>query len=104
MNRIGRSGRGTLRLRTLAGLGLAGIGLAVAGCGGGDATAVNAPPASAHTTAEQAAVTRWFVQTNQMLTKNDFRAVGQVTAGQMHTLYLAEERQVSLPENADLMP
>jgi hypothetical protein len=101
MNRIGRSCRGTLRFRSLAGIGLAGIGLAVAGCGGGGASAVKAPPASAHTAAEQAAVTSWFVQTNQMLTKNDFRAVDRVTTGQMRTVYLAEEQQASLPKNAD---
>jgi hypothetical protein len=101
MNRIGRSCRGMLRFRSLAGIGLAGIGLAVAGCGGGGASAVNAPPASAHTAAEQAAVTSWFVQTNQMLTKNDFRAVDRVTTGQMRTVFLAEEQQASLPENAD---
>ena len=101
MNRIGRSCRGTLRFRSLAGIGLAGIGLAVAGCGGGGASAVNAPPASAHTAAEQAAVTSWFVQTNQMLTMNDFRAVDRVTTGQMRTVYLAEEQQASLPKNAD---
>src|SRR5579863_690124 len=101
MNRIGRSCRGTLRFRSLAGIGLAGIGLAVAGCSGGGASAVNAPPASAHTAAEQAAVMSWFVQTNQMLTRNDFRAVDRVTTGQMRTIYLAEEQQASLPKNAD---
>ena len=67
MHRIGRSCRGTLRFRSLAGIGLAGIGLAVTGCGGGGASAVNAPPASAHTAAEQAAVTSWFVQTTVTL-------------------------------------
>ena len=103
MNRIGRSCRGTLRFRSLAGIGLAGIGLAVTGCGGGGASAVNAPPASAHTAAERAAVTSWFVQTNQMLTKNDFRAVDRVTTGQMRTVYLTEEQQASLPKNADRM-
>ena len=101
MNRIGRSCRGALRFRSLVGIGLAGIGLAVAGCGGGGTSAVDAPPASAHTAAEQAAVTSWFVQTNQMLTKNDFRAVDRVTTGQMRTVYLAEEQQASLPKNAD---
>jgi hypothetical protein len=103
MHRIGRSCRGTLRFRSLAGIGLAGIGLAVTGCGGGGASAVNAPPASANTAAERAAVTSWFVQTNQMLTKNDFRAVDRVTTGQMRTVYLTEEQQASLPKNADRM-
>jgi hypothetical protein len=106
MHHIGRSCRRALRFRSLAGIslaaiGLAGIGLAVAGCGGGGTPAVNAPPASAHTAAERAAVTSWFVQTNQMLTRNDFRAVDQVTTGQMRTLYLAEKQQASLPRNAD---
>jgi len=80
---------------------MAGIGLAMAGCGGASAPAVNAPPASAHTAAEQAAVTNWFVQTNQMLTKNDFRAVDRITTGQMRAVYLAEEQQASLPRDAD---
>ena len=100
MNRIGRSCRGTLRLRSLAAAGLAGIGLAVAGCGGGGAPAVNAPPGSAHTAAEQAAVMNWLYKTNQMWQSNDFSAVDQVTVGQMRTLYLSEERQASLPDNA----
>jgi hypothetical protein len=100
MHRIGRSCRGTLRLRSLAAVGLAGIGLAVAGCGGGGAPAVNAPPGSAHTAAEQAAVMNWLFKTNQMWQSNDFAAVDQVTAGQMRTLYLAEERRASLPDNA----
>ncbi len=100
MNRIGRSGRGTLRLRSLAAAGLAGIGLAVAGCGGGGAPAASAPPGSAHTAAEQAAVMNWLNKTNQMWQSNDFAAVDQVTVGQMRTLYLAEERQASLPDNA----
>ena len=100
MNRIGRSCRGTLRWRSLAAAGLAGIGLAVAGCGGGGAPAANAPPGSAHTAAEQAAVMNWLDKTNQMWQSNDFASVDQVTAGQMRTLYLAEERRASLPDNA----
>ena len=97
MNRIGRSCRRTLRFRSLRGIGLAGIGLAVTGCGGGGASAVNAPPASAHTAAERAAVTSWFVQTNQMLTKNDFHAVNRAARRQMRTVYLTEEPPASLP-------
>ena len=104
MNRIGRSCRGTLRFRSLAAAGLAGIGLAVAGCGGPGAPAVNAPPGSAHTAAEQAAVMNWLATTNQMWASNDFAAVDQVTAGQMRTLYLSEERQASLPDNASREP
>ena len=101
MNRIGRSRRGTLRSRSLAAIGLAGIGLAVAGCGGGGAPAVSAPPSSAHTSAEQAAVTNWLVKTNSMLTASNFADLDQVTTGQMRTIYLSEERQASLPKNAD---
>ena len=104
MNRIGRSCRATLRFRSLAGIGLAGIGLAVAGCGGGGAPSVNAPPGSAHTAAEQAAVMNWLAKTNQMWDANDFAAVDQVTVGQMRTIYLSEQRQASLPDNADREP
>jgi hypothetical protein len=92
------------RFRSLAVIGLAGIGLAVAGCGGGGAPAVNAPPGSADTAAEQAAVTSWLVKTNQMWLSNDFAAVDQVTVSQMRTLYLSEERQASLPDNASRQP
>jgi hypothetical protein len=104
MSRIGRFCRGTLRFRSLAAIGLAGIGLAVAGCGGGGAPAVNAPPGSAHTAAEQAAVTNWLAKTNQMWQSNDFAAVDQITAGQMRALYLSEKRQASLPDNASREP
>jgi hypothetical protein len=100
MHRIGGSCHGTLRFRSLAAIGLAAIGLAVAGCGRGGAPAVNAPPGSAHTAAEQAAVMNWLDKTNQMWQSNDFAAVDQVTAGQMRTLYLSEQRQARLPDNA----
>jgi hypothetical protein len=102
MNRNGTSGRGTARFRSLAALGLAAAtALAVAGCGGGGAPAVSAPPSSAHTSAEQAAVTNWLVKTNSMLTASNFAGLDQVTTGQMRTIYLSEERQASLPKNAD---
>ncbi len=119
MNRIGRSCRGTLRFRSLAAtcLGatclaatclaatcLAATCLAVAGCGGGGAPAVNAPPGSAHTAAEQAAVMSWLAKTNQMWLSNDFAAVDQVTFGQIRTIYLSEARQASLPDNASRVP
>lgn len=106
MNRIGKSWRIPWARRllpstaVLAAIGVAGIGLTVAGCGGGGSPAVSAPPASAHTTAEQAAVTNWLVQTNQMWANDDFAAVDQVTTGQMRTIYLAEEPQASVPKNA----
>ena len=76
------------------------IGLAAAEAAPRGPRPVSAPPASAHTAAEQAAVTNWLVKTNQMWTSNDFAAVDQVTAGQMRTLYLSEQRQASLPKNA----
>jgi hypothetical protein len=104
MNRTGRSCRGTLRLRSMAAAGLAGIGLAVAGCGGGGAPAVNAPPASAHTATEQAAVMNWLAKTNQMWLLNGFAAADQVSVGQMRTLYLSEERQASRPDDASRKP
>ncbi len=104
MNRNGGSRRKAVRLRSLAAAGLAAIGLAVAGCGGGSAPAVNAPPGSAHTAAEQAAVTSWLAKTNQMWLSNDFAAVDQVTLGQMRTIYLSEARQASLPANASRVP
>ena len=106
MNRTGRSWRvpGARKLlpptAVLAAIGVAGIGLTVAGCGGGGSPAVNPPPASAHTAAEQAAVTNWLMQTNQMWAYDDFAAVDQVTTGQMRTIYLAEKPQASLPKNA----
>ena len=81
-------------------MGLAGIALTVAGCGGGAVPAVSAPPASAGTAAEQAAVMNWLSKTNQMWTHGDFAAVDQITTGQMRTIYLSEERQASLPANA----
>jgi hypothetical protein len=100
---MNRTGRWVPRARQLLSSTavLAATGLAVAGCGGGGTPAVNPPPASTHTTAEQAAVTHWLVQTNQMWADDDFAAVDQVTTGQMRTIYLAEEAQASLPKNAD---
>jgi hypothetical protein len=87
MNRIGSSWRVLRVLRSLpltaalTGMGLAGIAATVAGCGGGSSPAVNAPPASAHTAAEQAAVMNWLANTNQMWTSNDFAGLEQVTTG-----------------------
>ena len=105
MNRTGRWIPGARKLlpstAVLAAIGVTGIGLTVAGCGGGGSPSVNPPPASTHTAAEQAAVTNWLVQTNQMWSDDDFAAVEQVTTGQMRSIYLAEESQASLPKNAD---
>jgi hypothetical protein len=103
LTRLSLTGLSLTRL-SLAGLSLAGIGLTVAGCGGAGAPAVNAPLASVHTAAEQAAVTNWLVQTNQMYTHDEFAAVDQITTGQMRAVYLAEEPQAGLPKNAERVP
>jgi hypothetical protein len=107
MNRTGKSrrARSTLPLTAaLAAMAVAGIGLTVAGCGGAGAPAVGAPPASSHSTAEQAAVANWLYKTNQMWTSNDFRGLDQITTGQMRTIYQSEQRGASLPGNADRVP
>ena len=84
---------------------LAGVGLAVAACGGGaDSAAVNAPPASPHTTAEKAATLNWLHQTSQMWTTSDFAALDQVTTGEIRTIYQVEEQQATLPANASRQP
>jgi hypothetical protein len=103
MNRTGRSRRvrGTLPLTAvLTATVLAGIGFTVAGCGG-SGPAVNAPPASSGTAAEQTAVMNWLAKTSRMWANSDFAGVDQITTGQMRTIYLAEERHASLPANAD---
>jgi hypothetical protein len=96
MNRTGRS----WRLLPLTAV-LAGIGLAVTGCGSAGPAPVNPPPASAHTAAERAAVMNWLLRTDRMWTNSDFVGLDQVTTGQMRTIYLSEQRQASLPSNAD---
>jgi hypothetical protein len=83
---------------------LMGMALSVAGCGGTGAPAVNAPPASSRTAAEQAAVTTWLVKTNAMWTSNDFAGLDQVTAGQMRAIYLSEERGASVPADGSRVP
>ncbi len=75
---------------------LAGCAVAVAACGGsGAAPPVGAPPASRHTAAERAATLNWLARTNQMWTKDDFSALNQVTAGEVRSIYLTEERQAA---------
>jgi len=104
MNRTGKSRRGLKNLpvaAALTGMALSGVALTVAGCGGGGTPAAGAPPATYHAAAEQAAVTRWLVKTNQMWTRDDFAGLDQVTTGQMRTIYLSEQRRMSLPTNAD---
>ena len=85
---------------TAALAGLTTIGLTLAACGQAGPAPVSAPPSSARTAAEQAAVTNWLVKTNQMWTSNDFAALDQITTGQMRTIYRSEQRQASLPTNA----
>jgi hypothetical protein len=104
MNRTGQSRRGLKNLpltAVLTGIALAVAGLTLAGCGGRGAPADDAPPASDHTTAEQAAVMNWLSKTNQMWTHSHFAGLDQITTGQMRTIYQAEEQQASLPANAD---
>ena len=42
----------------------------------------------------------WLAKTNAMWTSNDFAALDEITTAEMRTIYLAEERQASLPSNA----
>jgi hypothetical protein len=93
-----RASRSLPLAAALAGMAL--TGLTLVGCGGAGSPAVSSPPGSARTADEQAAVTNWLVKTNQMWTRNDFAALDQITTGQMRTVYLSEQRQASLPENA----
>jgi len=107
MNRTGKSRRGLKNLpvaAALTGMALSGVALTVAGCGGGGTPAAGAPPATYHAAAEQAAVTRWLVKTNQMWTRDDFAGLDQVTTGQMRTIYQSEEQGASLPGNPDRVP
>jgi hypothetical protein len=93
MNRTGR---------TLAALPLAAalLSLTVAACGGGSSAPVHAPPASAHTAAERAAVLNWLAKTSDMWTTGNFAALDQITTAEMRTIYLTEKAQASLPSNA----
>lgn len=85
------------RLLAVAGLAAA-VSLAAAGCGATGSS--DAPPASANTAAERAAVVNWLVTTNSMVTADDFSRLDQVTTGQMRVIYQSEQRQASLPANA----
>ena len=93
MNGTGRSCRGTLRFRSLAVLGLAGIGLAMAGCSGGGATgsppSTRRPPRLTPLRNRRPSRTGWPRPT-RCGPATTSRAVDQVTAGQMRTLYLSE--------------
>jgi hypothetical protein len=73
--------------------------VATAACsGGGAAPAVNAPPASGHTAAEQAATLNWLAKTNLMWINGDYSALSQVTTGEARAAYVTEE-----PHNADVV-
>ena len=91
MNRIGRALVAAVSLAAVA-------SLAVTAC------SAPASPAPAHRTEEQAAVLNWLARTNAMWTRNDFAALDEITTAEMRTIYLAEQRQASLPTNASRQP
>jgi hypothetical protein len=95
MNRSGIVLAATVSLAAVA-------SLTVAACGG--PARVAAPPASSHTTAEQAAVLHWLAKTNAMWTHNDFAALDEITTAEMRTIYLAEKQGARLPSNASRQP
>jgi hypothetical protein len=77
------------------------VALAVAACGeGGGFGPVATEPAWVNTAAEKTATMHWLAQTNAMWTSNDFAGLDQITTGGMRAVYLAEQRQASLPSNA----
>lgn len=79
------------------------LALAVAACGGGGGGGfgpVATEPAWVNTAAEKTATMHWLAQTNAMWTSNDFAGLDQITTGGMRAVYLAEQRQASLPSNA----
>jgi hypothetical protein len=94
MNRIGtpRRIRSLPLTVALTAMGLAVAGLTVAGCGGGGAPVVNAPPSSTGSSAERAATLNWLNTTNQMWTTGDFAGLDQITTGQMRAIYQFEEK------------
>jgi len=79
---------------------LGGISPVLAGCGGAGPAPVNQPPSSA----EQAAVTNWLKQTNQMWTNDNFAALDQITTAEMRTIYQSEKPKGTLPGNATRQP
>jgi hypothetical protein len=87
MNRTGRILAAAVALAALA-------SLAVTAC------SAPAHPAAAQPAAEQAAVQNWLAKTNAMWTSNNFAALDAITTAEMRTIYLAENRQASLPTNA----
>ena len=97
MNRTGRILTAAVPLAALLSLGLT-------ACGGAGPAPVSPPPSSARTAAENAAVLNWLAKTNAMWTHNDFAALDEITTAEMRTIYLAEQRQASLPTNASRQP
>ena len=95
MNRTGRTLAAAVPLAALLSL-----SLGLTACGGATPAPVSPPPSSAHSAAEQAAVLNWLAKTNAMWTSNNFAALEEITTAEMRTIYLAEERQASLPSNA----
>ena len=91
MNRIGRVLGAAVSLAAVA-------SVAVTAC------SAPASPAPAHRTEQQAAVLNWLARTNAMWTRNDFAALDEITTAEMRTIYLAEQRQASLPSNASRQP
>jgi hypothetical protein len=83
---------------------LGGISPVLAGCGGAGPAPVNPPPSSAHTAAEQTAVTNWLKQTNQMWTSDSFASLDQITTAEMRTIYQSEEPKGTLPGSATRPP
>src|SRR5580693_8903591 len=83
MKRTGRNPTTPTTLTALT-LGAALLSLTVAACGAGSGG--SPPPASAHTTAEQAATMHWLSETNQMWTDDDFAALDKVTTAGMRTI------------------
>jgi hypothetical protein len=97
MNRTGRILAAALPLAVLLSLG-------TTACGGAGPVPASPPPSAARTAAEQAAVLNWLARTNAMWTRNDFAALDEITTAEMRTVYLAEQRQASLPSNASRQP
>jgi hypothetical protein len=83
---------------------LGGISPVLASCGGASPAPVNPPPSSAHSAAEQAAVTNWLKQTNQMWTSDSFASLDQITTAEMRTIYQSEEPKGTLPGSATRPP
>jgi hypothetical protein len=100
MKRTGRS----FLLPKVALIAILGASPVLAACGSAGPAPVNPPPSSAHTATEQAAVTNWLKQTNQMWTNDSFASLDQITTGEMRTIYQSEEPKGTSPGNATRPP